>query len=163
MAPARILDMLGIREVITVPVDATVEQALHILDDHGLRAAPVVDQNNLFCGMFSTHDVIKSLVPSYMTDGMASLDFATGASSVLASRLRKLFPSRVADHVTATDSVKIESDTRTWETLRMLMKYGSPLPVVDRHSGQLMGLISEQSAIDALLKMEADEAEFDAE
>ncbi|MEM6903393.1 MAG: CBS domain-containing protein [Pseudomonadota bacterium] len=161
MAPARILSMLGITDVITVPLDATVEQALHILDDNGLRAAPVIDQDGVFHGMFSNHDVIRSLVPSYMTDGMASLDFAAGASTVLASRLRQQFPSKVGDHVSAEDSIKITTHTRTWEALRMLVKYGSPLPVVDRHDGKLMGLISEQSAIDALLKMEADDADLE--
>jgi CBS-domain-containing membrane protein len=109
--------------------------------------------------MFSAHDVIKALVPSYMTQGIQTLDFATGASSVLASRLKKMYPSRVVDHVSSEDCVKITTKTQTWETLRMLTKYGSPLPVVDAVSGQLRGLISEQSAIEALLKIEADEAD----
>ncbi|MEO0393565.1 MAG: CBS domain-containing protein [Pseudomonadota bacterium] len=159
MAPARILTTLGITEVITVSCDATVEQALHILDDRGLRSAPVVDENNVFHGMFSNNEIIKTLVPSYMTDGMANLSFAAGASPLLAKRLRKLFPSRVGDHVSADDCVKVTDPTRTWEALRMLSKYGSPLPVVDRHTGQLLGLLTEQAAVQALLTMEAEESD----
>lgn len=159
MAPARILTMLGITEVVTVSCDATVEQALHLLDDRGLRSAPVVDENNVFCGMFSNNEIIKTLVPSYITDGFASLDFAAGASPVLAKRLRNMFPSRVGDHVSAEDCVKITDPTRTWEALRMLAKHGSPLPVVDRHDGKLLGLLTEQAAVQALLGIEAEESD----
>ena len=88
MAPDRILSMLGVTNVITVNCDDTVEQALHLIDEKQVRAVPVGDSNNVFKGMFSSHEIIKALVPSYMTQGIATLDFATGASSVL-GRLRK--------------------------------------------------------------------------
>jgi len=161
MSPERILSKLGVTNVITVSCDDTVETALHLIDDKKIRAVPVVDGDGVFKGMFSAHEIIKSLVPSYMTQGIQTLDFATGASSVLSSRLKKMYPSRVGDHVSCDDCVKITTNTQTWEALRMLTKYGSPLPVVDSNTGQLKGLISEQSAIQALLRMEADDAEHD--
>lgn len=160
MSPERILSKLGITKVITVSENDTVEQALRLLDEKQVRAAPVIDENGVFKGMFSTHEVIKSLVPSYMTQGIQSLDFATGASTVLASRLKKMFPTRVGNHVLEDDCVKITDNTNTWEALRMLTRYGSPIPVVDRDTKKLIGLISEQSAIEALLKMECDEEEM---
>jgi CBS-domain-containing membrane protein len=161
MSPERILSKLGVNHVISISCDATVEDALRLLDEKQIRAVPVVDGENVFKGMFSAHEIIKALVPSYMTQGIQTLDFATGASSVLASRLKKMFPSRVGDHVSSEDCVKITTRTQTWEALRMLTRYGSPLPVVDEQSGQLKGLISEQSAMEALLRMEADEAELE--
>ena len=160
MSPERILSKLGITKVITVSENDTVEQALRLLDEKQVRAAPVIDENGVFKGMFSTHEVIKSLVPSYMTQGIQSLDFATGASTVLASRLKKMFRTRVGNHVVEDDCVKITDNTNTWEALRMLTRYGSPIPVVDRDTKKLIGLISEQSAIEALLKMECDEEEM---
>ncbi len=159
MSPERILSKLGVNSIITIADDATVEDALRLINEKQIRAVPVVDSNGVFKGMFSAHDVIKALVPSYMTQGIQTLDFATGASSVLASRLKKMYPSRVVDHVSSDDCVKITTNTQTWETLRMLTKYGSPLPVVDPASGHLKGLISEQSAIEALLQIEADESD----
>ena len=161
MSPERILSKLGVSSVITIGSDATVEDALRLINEKQIRAVPVVDGDGVFKGMFSAHDVIKALVPSYMTQGIQTLDFATGASSVLASRLKKMYPSLVINHVSSEDCVKITTKTQTWETLRMLTKYGSPLPVVDATTGHLKGLISEQSAIEALLQMEADEAEMD--
>lgn len=156
MSPERILSKLGITNVVTVSENDTVEQALRLLDEKQVRAAPVVDENGVFKGMFSTHEIIKALVPSYMTQGIQSLDFATGASTVLASRLKKMYPTRVGNHVMEDDSVKITDKTHTWEALRVLTKYGSPIPIVDPNTKKLLGLISEQSAIDALLHMEID-------
>jgi CBS-domain-containing membrane protein len=161
MSPERILSKLGITNVCTISCDETVETALSIIEKKQIRAIPVVDGNNVFKGMFSAHEIIKSLVPSYLTDGMGTLDFATGASSFLSSRLKKMYPSRVGDLVSPDDCVQIGSTTHTWEALRKLTKYGSPLPVVDVQTGQLKGLISEQSALESLLKIEADDTNAD--
>lgn len=160
MSPERILSKLGITKIITANVDDTVEQVLRLLDEKQIRAVPVVDSNGVFKGLFSMHEVIKSLVPSYMTDGIQTLDFASGASDLLAARLRKLFPTRVGDHISPDDCMKITDKTNTWEALRILSKHGSPIPAVNA-SGHLIGLISEQSAILALLQMESDEAEME--
>ena len=139
------------------------EEALRLLDEKKVRAVPVLDDNNIFKGLFSTHEVIKSLVPSYLVDGHLSLDFARGASSVLASRIRKFYPTRVGDHVSTSDVIKITTNTHTWEALRMLTRHGSPLPIVNEATGEFEGLVSEQSSIQALLQMELDEVELENE
>ncbi|PCI01772.1 MAG: hypothetical protein COB76_00540 [Alphaproteobacteria bacterium] len=151
MSPEKSLSKLAITNVFTVSNDDTVEKALKALDSRGMRSAPVVDEDGVFYGMFSAHEVIKGLVPSYM-DGM-SLDFAQGFAPLLADRLQRMFPSRVGDHVRPENAVKIATNTHTWEALRMLTTHGSPLAIVDDRDGKLTGLISEQSAIDVLLKM----------
>jgi len=120
----------------------------------------LVDNDGIFKGLFSTHEVIKSLVPSYMVGGLQTLDFAAGASGQLSGRLRNLFPTRVGDHICSEDCIKITEKTQTWEVLRMLSKYGSPIPAIS-HDGHLLGLISEQSTIQALLNMEVDDEELE--
>lgn len=159
MSPERILSKLAVTKVITVSPDSTVEDALHLLDDKQVRAVPVVGEDGIYQGMFSLHEVIKCLVPSYLEN--QTLDFATGVSGILASRLHAIFPTRVGDHVAKDSHMKMHSATHSWEALRMLTKYGSPLPIVDEETGVLKGLISEQSAVEALLKMEADEVELE--
>ena len=162
MAPERIISKLGIGKIITVSENDTVEQVLRLLDEKKVRAVPVLDKDGIFKGMFSTHEVIKSLVPTYMMEGLQTLEFAAGASGQLSRRLRKLYRSRVGDHVSLTDTVTLSEKTHTWEALRMLTKYGSPIPAVGVE-GHLIGLISEQSAIQALLEMEADNVETDTD
>ena len=51
-----------------------------------------------------------------------------------------------------------------WEALAKYVKEKSPSKIfiiTDENTNKLLGLISEQSAIEALLQMEADEAEFE--
>lgn len=158
MSPEKILTKLGIENIISANVDDTVEQVLRLIDEKQIRAVPIIDNDGKFMGLFSTHEVIKSLVPSYMMEGLQTLEFAAGASEQLSAKLRKLFPSRVGDHVHAKDTVCIIEKTHTWEALRMLTKHGSPLPAISP-DGRLIGLISEQSAIQALLQMETDDHE----
>jgi CBS-domain-containing membrane protein len=131
---------------------------LRALNEQQHRAAPVIDDNGVYKGMFSTHEVIKSLVPSYLIGANLNLDFAQGLSPMIADRLRDVFPSRVGDHVSCDSHAKITTRTHTLEALRMLTKFGSPIPVVNDSTGCLYGLISDQSAIEALLVIEAEHA-----
>lgn len=156
MSPEQMLSKLAVEDILTISCDSTVQDAVSVLDEKQIRSAPVVDDKGVFKGMFSVHELIKSLVPFYIDD-MGTLDFAQGASPVLASRLKRMFPSRVGDHVSADDCAKITSVTHTWEALRMLTKYGSAIPIVDEKTGVLKGLISDQSAMHALLEMEEEE------
>jgi CBS domain-containing protein len=160
MSPERMLSSLAITNVIKVSPDTTVEEALRLLDEKQVRAVPVVDENGVFYGLFSLHEVVRCLVPSYLEN--QTLDFATGVSSILATRLQKIFPTRVGDHVAKIANMKMDTTTHTWEALRMLTKYGSPLPIIEEGTEIFRGLVSEHSAIEALLKMEADEAELES-
>ena len=159
MSPLEVLGRFIIKNVFTVSADSTVEDALRALAMHHHRAAPVIDDNGVYKGMFSTHEVIKSLVPSYLVGAEMRLDFAAGLSPHLAQKLRDVFPSRVGDHVSSDSDVKMNSHTHALEALRILTKYGSPVPVVDEETGKLVGLISDQSAIEGLLKVEAEHPE----
>ena len=87
----KILGKLGIVNVVTVSGDDTVEMALKLLDEKGLRAAPVLGEDGMFLGMFSAHEVIKELIPSYM-DGLTTLDFAQGANSNVVCAPQETFP-----------------------------------------------------------------------
>ena len=148
MSADKILAKLAIDKVFTISENS----------DHEHRAAPVIDENGVYKGMFSTHEVIKSLVPSYLIGVDINLDFAKGLSPIIANHLRDVFPSRVGDHVSSESNIKMHTHTPTLEALRMLTKYGSPIPIVDETTGKLSGLISDQSAIEALLKIEAEHA-----
>jgi CBS domain-containing protein len=159
MSAEKILNKFAIKEVFTISEDASVEEALHALNEHNHRAAPVIDDEGVYKGMFSSHEVIKSLLPSYLVGSEMNLDFAQGLSPHLAEKLRDVFPSRVGDHVSANTDFKIISTTPSLEALRILTKYGSPIPLVDSSTGKLTGLISDQSAITGLLAVEAEHQE----
>lgn len=138
-------------DVVTIHPSKTLEEGLSLLREKNLRCIPVVDDEKTFLGMFSAHEVIEHLVPIAGFLG-ESLGFAIGAGPDLAEKLTKFFPHKIEEF--ADKKVHhIKPDTPTWEDLRALVKYGSPLPVVDDENGhKFIGLISEQSALHALLQ-----------
>ena len=139
--------------------DQKVEDALKFLDEKGIRVAPVLDENGVLLGMFSTHELIKSLVPLHALDGsLPTLHFAHGAAPVIAKRMRKTFPDLVKDHYERS-VVSVDTDVNTWECLRILTKYGSPLAVVEPKTNKLIGLITEQSAMETLIHYQDEEGD----
>lgn len=159
MSPETSLSKLMISTVATLSENATVEEALTMLDEKQIRSAPVVNDQGVLLGMFSSHDLIASLVPFAAVEGvLPKLNFAHGAAPVIATKLRLFYPHPVVDHMDS-NIVTVVPGVSTWEVLRLISKYKNPLPVVESNTNVLLGLVSEQSAIDALLHIEEDEDE----
>lgn len=159
MSPENALSKIMISKVVTIDHKMTVEQALNLLDEKQIRSAPVVDDNGKLLGMFSSHDLLASLVPIGVMDGvLPKLNFAHGAAPAIASKLRRLYPHPVTQYMD-TNIVTLNPGDSTWESLRLLSKHKQPLPVVESKSYQLIGIVTEQSAIDALLHIEDEEEE----
>ena len=154
------ISKLMVDNVLTVNPDMKIEDALRLLDEKGIRRAPVVDKDGVLLGMFSSGDLVHKLVPLFVNEGIIpSLEFFHGGGPVVAKRLKQIYPDAVEQHMDK-HFITINPKTSTLEALRLLGKHGSPLPVVESHSNILLGLISDQSVIEALLKME-DEDECD--
>ncbi len=146
-----------VTKVVTVGPDQSVEEVMDILSKNNIRHVPVVDKNKALVGMFGAHLLLKNLLPVSvaMEDGLQHLDFVIGAAPGMAMRLRKLMPVRV-EQVMERNVVVVQPETPTWEALRLLYKYATPLPVVNEQDGRMLGLISEQSAIAELIRTAKD-------
>lgn len=140
-----------ISTVVTVSPEITVAEALDILRKNSIRVVPVVEDGNVLVGMFGSRDILQELLPVSVTmeDGLERIDFVIGASPGVAKRLVAIKHEKVAV-IMRRDQVKVEPETSLWEGTRLLVKHGSPLPVVDPETGKLLGIISEQSAIEGL-------------
>lgn len=153
-----------IRDAYTVKPDMLVADALEYLKENRIRMAPVVDDDGKLCGAFSLSVLLKSLLPISVTmdEGVQRLEFVIGAGPGVAKRLRKTKPRTVRE-VMATDIVVVHPTTAIWEIVRLLVKYGSPIPVIEEQSGKFVGVVSEQSSIEELhsilIEVEKDEAE----
>lgn len=147
-------EMAIITEVISIRPDQTILDAMAMFDKHNIRCLPVIDEANHLLGIFSSHQLLRSLLPVSVTmeDGLQRLSFMVGAAPSVAQRLQKMKSHKVSDHM-ERDVVVVEKNTPTWEAVRLLVKYGSPLPVVDEGTGKLVGIISEQSAISELERL----------
>ncbi len=141
-------DTAMITEVITAKEDETVEEALNRLNKHSLRCLPVVNNDGALMGLLSLNKVLESLLPVAVTmpDGLQRLNFVVGASPGIAKRLNKIRAKKVSE-VMNEDMYVVHPTTPTWEAIRLMVKYGSPIPVVEKETGKLCGLISEQSSI----------------
>ncbi len=138
--------------VVTLKPDDTVERGLELLKKNNLRVLPVVGQDGVFIGMFGIQEIFEHVVPLAGIYA-ESLGFAVGAAPDIAARLREFFPLR-AEEFTERNVFRLKPETHTWEALRALVKYGSPLAVVEQDTGRFVGLISEQSAMEALLSIQ---------
>ena len=152
----------------TVRPDMNVAEALEYLQKHNIRSAPVVDDQNHMVGSLSLSVLLKSLLPVSVTmdEGLQKLDFLIGAGPGIAKRLRKVKLQTVAD-VMRTDPVVLHVSTPIWEVIRLLVKYGSPLPVIEEGTNTLLGIVSEQSCIEdlhnILKEVEEEERELDSQ
>jgi|TARA_R110002126_G_scaffold13118_2_gene56357 CBS-domain-containing membrane protein len=152
-----------ITDVVSCHPDDTVEKVMAIMEEKRIRHVPVIDENNVLMGMFGYSHLLNELLPVSvkMEDGLQRLNFVIGASPGVAKRLRKVYKNAVKDHL-FKDVCVVSPDTPTWEATRLIVKYGSPLPVLEENTGKFVGLISEQSLfaelLDVLDEVEKDEA-----
>ncbi|MAH04759.1 MAG: hypothetical protein CL561_04300 [Alphaproteobacteria bacterium] len=153
-----------ITDVIFCRPNDTVKDVMAVMEENKIRHVPVIDENNVLIGMFGYSHLLKDLLPVSvkMEDGLQRLNFVIGASPGVAKRMRKIFPNPVSQHC-FKDVVVVSPDTPTWEATRLIVKYGSPLPVLEENTGKFVGLISEQSLFSELLEVLEDVEKEEAE
>ncbi len=124
----------------------TLQDVLTILENKQIRALPVVDKDGKLVGMFGIPHILHSLLPvsARIEDGIRKLGFVMGAMPDIAEKLADILHESIETHMN-TDTHVLHPDTATLECVRILVKYGSPIPVVERGTGKLVGLVTEQT------------------
>lgn len=153
-----------VKQVVCARPDQSVEQALQIFKEHNIRTVPVVDKDGIFHGVFGLREVLVELLPTAvkMQDGLEDLDFILDAEPGIAKRLKKLRPRLIGDVMNKKIKVAHPS-TSTWEVLRMMTLYGSPVAIVEKESKKFVGVVSRQTLLEELENLiEATDAENDA-
>lgn len=141
-----------IEKVISVGPDQTVGEALALFEKHKIRTVPVVDANHKLLGLFSFNQLLEALLPISFeedTDGLrhfkvveVSLDYLGDSAPWLAHRLNMVIGRKVCDFM-KEDIHPVRPDTPLREGIRLIVKHGSPLTVVD--NGKLVGIITSQN------------------
>jgi len=118
---------------------------------------PVVDSEGKLIGLFTLVHLLKRLLPDVaVLENLprvhhfdVSLGSLSGSMSDVAARLVHLKELKVGDLMVKPDTVR--ADMPLQEGIRLLVKYGSPIPVIERDSShKLTGIITSQSIIKAL-------------
>ena len=150
------------KDVVTVTPDQTVAEVLSLFEKHGIRAVPVVDADKKVVGVYAFNNLLLSLLPMSGMFGEGihgmhtldiSLDHLSGSAPWVARRLKNIMHEKLED-VMVKDPATVREDTPLREGIRLMVKYGSPLPVVKSEKDKtLVGLISSQTAIKTLLQI----------
>jgi len=162
--------MLKKEKVITASPEQTVAETLELFEKNEIRSVPVVDANGELVGLFNFLHLLKSILPVPVTlDGdndtwlrlrhlEISLDHLAGSSPWVAQRLELLLPKKL-ETVMIKNPHFVHSETPLREGVRLITKYGSPLPVVNEETHELVGIVTSQKVVSSLAKIAKSVAE----
>jgi CBS domain-containing protein len=142
------------REVMVTDLPAlregdSVWQALQILTDHNCGGLPVVDDNGRYVGMLRLRDLLVLALPKAVaadTREHMNLAFVQDTMHDLRARLNSLGKSFIKNYI-STDTPALNPDTSLVETLLLLYRKRSILPVVNPDTHQLLGVVTILDAL----------------
>lgn len=139
------MDISGLmnRQPFTIGPDDPLSEVLRITLEKRVRSLAAVDHGGRYLGMVSLHQLLGLLLPrsARVDHGLADLAFVTDSLDDLRHVLRQFAGDRVADHLDPEVPV-VHPDTTLVEAVLIMYRSGENLPVVDRGTGKLVGLIS---------------------
>ncbi len=124
------------------PTDIIKTAAAYIMK-HRYRNLPVVDDEGRYLGVFGVNCLLKLVLPkaAIMDMGLDNIAFIQESLADLHQRLREVENEPISLCMN-TDLDPITPDTPLVETLLILYRTKSSLPVVDPDSSKLIGMIS---------------------
>lgn len=137
--------------------DMEVEKAIKELKKKKLESAVVVNKEGVVEGVFSLPIIMKNLLPVSvaMADGI-QLDVTVRAAPGIAKRLKKVLPLTVAELMERKFN-RVYPETPIWEAVNFLASSNGPLVVVEDENNKYLGMITSQSAMDELKRLQESE------
>lgn len=143
-----------IKELISASPSDLVEEVMALLKKHDIDAMPVIDAEGALLGVFSVQILLKNLLPVSVNMGEGiSLDMRVSAAPGVAKRLKKVKPLSVGELMETKMSI-VSPGAPLWEGLQLILTEGAPVFVVDEGSGALKGMITQQSMIEELERVQ---------
>lgn len=137
---------------VTFAKEVTVGEAVGVLFERRFRSVPVVDAAGKLCGQFGVHAVMRMIVPRIATErlGLPHLPFVQDDMDDLKRRLRRFWDKPVGDYA-EQDYFVVHPDTPLTKTVLSLYHTHDNLPVVERETGKLLGIISYWDIVQRLI------------
>ena len=133
------------RNVVTLSPNDTFSHAFALLNERQLRSIPVADDRGVYRGMFDLYDIWKVLLPKAATlraVAVTDLSFLSGTPEGLREKLQAAAGRPVTEFLDDEKSPSIHPEAPLSEAILLLYRSGSTLPVVDRQSRKLLGVVS---------------------
>lgn len=143
-----------IEKPLTVTPDTPVEDVLAKMKKAKRDYAIVVDEDGILEGLFSAQILMKNLLPvSISVSGGVAKDINIRAAPGVAKRMRKVLPIAVSN-VMERNLNLVRPETPTWEGINLLTAHGEPLIVVEDEHLKFLGMITANSAVQDIQKLE---------
>ncbi len=136
---------------LTLRADDSIGHAVELLIANRFILLPVVDADQCYLGDFDVWDVLGLLLPRAATLDhlLPDLKFIGDSLPALQAKLGAMRDQPVGAHA-RTDLPKLDPDTPVVEAVLLFYRNRSPLPVVDKTSGRLVGVLSYWDALAAV-------------
>lgn len=137
----------------TVRADEPLSRAIEILRDNRYRSVPVVDNDGIMVGQFGIHALLALIVPksAMIRGGTPNLAFINDDFVDLQRRLVEERDQPVG-RFAEKDAVTLHPDTALTHVVLSLYNCHNNLPVVERDTGKLVGIVSYWDIVGHLLE-----------
>jgi len=144
----------------SVREDDTIGDAAREIIAHNYINLPVVDAEGRLVGLFGIYDLLALLVPRVAVIGnlLPNLRFLSDDPSELHRKFAKLSDSPVRRAVNR-EAVRVYPDTPLIEAIRLFCRNHMTIPVVERGTNKLAGMISYWDAARLIAKAPAKAAQ----
>jgi CBS domain-containing protein len=136
----------------TISEQESVADAAAKLISRHFTSLPVVDVQGFYIGMFRLYDLLGLLVPRVALAGnlMANLRFIADDPEELRNRYHEIRERRVGE-VANRNAPTLDPESPEVEAIRLFCRNHTSLPVVDRQSGRVIGIVSCWDAMRAIV------------
>ena len=128
---------------ITLNPTDTIECAADYIMNNRYRNVPVVDENFCYVGMFGVNCLLKQVIPKavFMPQGLENVSFIHESFEDLFHRFAEVKDQPIS--ICMSKEIKpVTPDTPLTETMMQLYKTRASIPVVEKNTCKLLGMIS---------------------
>ncbi|MFH1692210.1 MAG: CBS domain-containing protein [Candidatus Omnitrophota bacterium] len=136
------------KKVRTLSPEDLVVDAIQILFDHKISGLPVIDVSKKLVGMFTEKDVLKGILPSYVSQ-VGSFVYENSPKTIK-TKVSKLAGFTVGQ-LMRKEVVKVLQDTPVCEVARMMLTQNvRRIPVVDADD-HILGIAARSDVLENIL------------
>ena len=121
----------------------TVATAAHYVMERRYRSVPVVDEKGRYLGAVTVNCLLRKVLPraAVMEHGLTAIPFVSDSLEDLRRRFKEVENDSVLSCLNDAAAV-VHPDTPLLESLLTLYRTRTAVPVVEKDSGRLVGVIS---------------------
>lgn len=138
----------------TLRPDQTLDEALSLIRNSGVRYLPIVADNGDFLGMFSLVHLLQALLPSSigikMGRKMTDLNFMKTNIDEFQERLASIADEPVSQYMLTEDIPTCNPDDSIMEAIFILHQYHAHVVVTAADSKRFIGIITINALLDCL-------------